>query len=89
VECAIESRHSIEDDRRTEPENARLCDERQTLLDQIEAAPELSTLAAAMAMARAAMADCEVDLTGHWQARDDSEWLALLAVEFLATGAIV
>ena len=78
------SRHSVEDERRTEPENERQSYERDTLLDQIDAAPQLSTMAAAVAMARAAIADAPLGLDNHWEARSQHEWLALMVAEFLA-----
>jgi hypothetical protein len=80
----INSRHTIEDEKRTEPDNARLLAERHALLDQIEAAPDLSTMAGAAAMARAALADAPLGVGGHWEATEDCEWLALTVAEYLA-----
>jgi hypothetical protein len=80
----MNSRHTIEDEKRTEPDNDRLLAERHARLDQIEAAPDLSTMAGAAAMARAAMADTPVGVDGHWEAREDNEWLALTVAEYVA-----
>lgn len=79
----IEARHSIEDERRTEPENNRLHAERLRLLDQIEAAGSARTLAGAGALARAALADAPLGVDGHWEVTEDYGWLALLAAERL------
>jgi hypothetical protein len=80
----INSRHTIEDEKRTEPDNDRLLAERRALLDQIEAAPDLSTTAGAAAIARAALADAPVGVDGHWEAREDNEWLALTVAQYVA-----
>ena len=79
----MNSRHTIEDEKRTEPENERLHAVRAALLNQIEAAPDISTMAGAAAMARAAIAITPVDLAGQWEAREDNEWLALTVAEFV------
>jgi hypothetical protein len=80
----MNSRHTIEDEKRTEPDNDRLLAERRALLDQIEAAPDLSTMAGAAALARAALADTPVGVNGYWEAREDNEWLALTAAQYVA-----
>jgi hypothetical protein len=79
----INSRHTIEDEERTEPDNDRLLVERHALLDQIEAAPDLSTRADAATMARAALADAPLGRGGHWEATEDCDWLALTVAEYL------
>lgn len=80
-----QSRHTLEDERRTEPDNQRLNDELRAMLDQIEAAPDLSAMAGAAAMARAAIALTPLNKAGdHWEASEDNEWLALTVAEFLA-----
>jgi hypothetical protein len=78
------SRHTIEDERRTEPEYERLWQLRVGLMDQIENAPSIATPAGARALARAAIATAERGRDGHWDARHDGEWLALQAAEYLA-----
>jgi hypothetical protein len=79
----INSRHTAEDEERTEPDNDRLLAERHALLNQIEAAPDLSTRAGAVAMARAALADAPLGMGGHWEAQEDYGWLALTVAEYM------
>jgi len=78
------SRNTAEDERRTQPENDRLCGERGAILDRIEAAGAPTTAAGAQAVARAALADAERGWDGHWEAREHCERLAMLAAAFLA-----
>ena len=72
----VNSRYAIEDEKRPELDIDRLNDEGHALLDQIEAAPDLRTMAGA-----AALADAPLGLGGHWEAQGDYDWLALTVAE--------
>jgi hypothetical protein len=75
----LETRHTLEDERRTEPDFWRLVAARKALIEQIGTTPDLATLAGASAMARAALADSPLNnAEDHWEAREDNEWLALM-----------
>jgi hypothetical protein len=81
-------RHTVEDERRTEPELSALYATQQERIDLIEAAGGLpATLAGARAIAQASVAIAPLDRGGETEFEGgDAEWLALTVVKFLAAG---
>ncbi len=77
-------RHTLEDERRTEPALDRLYAERDRYLSAIDELPVVTTLAGARAMARASVATAEKELDGNLSYQGDAEWLAFTVAEFLA-----
>jgi hypothetical protein len=80
----VMAQHTIEDEERTEPELAAVCDEQKAVFDRITELPEPVTLAGASAMARAALSQAPIDRDESLSPMDDAEWLAFGAVTFLA-----
>jgi hypothetical protein len=80
--CA--SRHTIEEEERTEPQEMALSEEYEALIDRIEKAAAPTTIAGAAAMARAAMATAQRTLDGELTPNTNGEWLALEAAQFFA-----
>jgi len=83
------TRHSMEDERRTEPDLDVLRAEQETLMEAMGDLDYPSTLAGARAMARASIALAELDQDGEPVVpADDSEWLAFVLAQALAEGMV-
>jgi hypothetical protein len=79
----LDAQHTIEDEDRTEPELAAVCDEQEAVFKRITALPEPVTLAGATAMARAAISQAPLEADGSISFMGDAEWLAFGVAEFL------
>lgn len=83
IAALVATRNTIADEQRTEPQLAAMLADGSQVFDRICEQPDVTTMAGALAMARASIAIAPQDTDGQIIWAGDSEYLAWSVVEFL------